>query len=181
MPLGGYSQSWTENLRTIHIGEGAVMYTNPILEAERFARALPLLRRHGRMYTEHASTEDTYLSSLPPKLLAGRCYDAAYYLVAQYPSELVYCEGFCLFATAHVEEGAALLAHGWAVDKKGRIVDPTLMRAAQKKALYVGVPLRLEYAAREAQSTGYLGLLDGRLDSAPRGVYYDPPSAWLQG
>lgn len=182
--IGGndYHNRWDSDISDIPLSGDAVLRTNQRLEQERLQRAMPLLREYGNHYSEFVSNEYAVVRQLSDTVRTWRCYDAALH-TALHDQSLTYCEGFCFFSTgpnASPRTGVLVLAHGWAIDKHGKIVDMTMPASARKLCLYIGIPFKLQYVVSELEATGYVGLLDGRLRGSRGGVYYDHEGAWLQ-
>lgn len=152
------------------VGEGLCLYTDQRVERMRFRLAEPLLKEHGRTYKArpylfpvHASVQD-------------RCYDAAYAMAGLWQESLYYCEGFLM-----LQEGSAVLAHGWCMTHEGRIIDPVLHKHQHKDNVrYYGFPLRLSYVDTWFAKYGYTGLLDGCRNAQAPSIYTDSPDLWLQ-
>lgn len=172
-PRGTYSTHWTEDLARVDLDNG-VMLLNVGLELERWERAQPVVTPHGMVSVTRSHTPEKYWRD--PK---ERCYDAALALALENP-ELVYCEGFVFISWGG---SVVTMAHGWCVDRvSGCIVDPTFYRHQVDPSVvcYMGISFKTDYVLAQAMETGYVGLLDGRLDGASSGVYFDPPDLWKE-
>lgn len=102
-----------------------------------------------------------------------RCYDTAYKTANMYG--LTYCEGLIGIPYAG---GMALIGHGWCIDDKGFVVDPTVGNKQHGYGvLYIGVPIKLPYVTELAKLCGFIGVLDGNLTNA-RTIYTEDPPVW---
>lgn len=156
----------------IAIDDRTVLDIDPALEAERYARFLPLLKAYG--FCKKGNPFPQYYPKYPP---TSRCYDSAISLACL--AGLTYCEGVVFFET---DSGHHVLAHGWCYDSDtADIVDPTLSKMQHRKDIkYFGVPVKKSYVLKEESECRYFGLLDGRRDGAKKGIYFDKTSDWLE-
>ncbi len=145
----------------------------PLLELERGYRMAPLLLTHYAPVVQQGyPLPDHTIQPL------ARCYDAALELALM--RGLTYAEGIVRFTRDKAGKPAIAIAHGWTVDETGHVYDPTLARLQHMhpKVQYLGIAFDNDYVLGEADATGYVGLLDGRLEGQG-GVYVDPPEMWL--
>ena len=82
------------------------------------------------------------LPALYPRGPLGQCYNNAHQLVRKYPKDLYYTEGYGLVG------GVTPLAHAWAVDAQGNVVDPTWEDGTD----YFGVVFSFDYLKRVTYS-----------------------------
>lgn len=165
-----YQNRFDQNLTLVKVDPETVLYINLDLEHERYARMKDILFEHGQVYRNNSFADYRY-----PKLPEERCYDAAVKFSKWYG--LRYVEGVVL-----IEVGGEIYpyAHGWCVDSDDKVVDPTLWKHQHKRQLhYYGIPIKMAYVDEQYKQTGFYGLLDGRPDGAPEGIYNTPVDWWL--
>lgn len=169
-PQGNYGSHWTDTPTNFPLAEGNLCL-NLSLELERLKRAKPLVTEHGIVFMNRRPTPSSYQLGIE-----FRCYDAALTLAMEF-EHLTYCEGFVVLDLGQMVS----MAHGWCVDPEGNIVDPTFFRHQMtNRLLYWGIPFKTNYVKEQAADCGYVGLLDGRLDGKPTGVYFDAPKLWKE-
>ncbi len=86
--------------------------------------------------------------------VARQCYRNSFYLMESNP-ELTYVEGYC-----HI--GILPIEHAWCVDKKGKVIDPTLVikeNDVMNPCGYFGIPFTKEYVYFTALSTKVFGII----------------------
>lgn len=149
------------------------------LELARSRLFMPLILRHGRGREPNICPfpYGRYQAMNP----MDRCFDNAIQTANRYG--LTYVEGLviCLADTIDPPTPKMVpMAHGWCIDGHGYLVDPTLHKNQDHPSLmYLGVPIRKDYAMSWYQRVGYFGCMDGDKDGRPIGVHFEDPSLWL--
>lgn len=171
--MQGYDFSeYDAGLVTVRIDGTTGISINPEVELDRTLMLVPLLHQHGEHFANCPFDYDTY----PHADGTDRCFDAGVKWEKEFG--LIYVEGLLVITT--MEGQIVPIGHGWCCTADGKIVDPTMHRYQhQKNMRYMGLRLSLDYVITEHKKTGYYGLIDGRIDKAPKGIYYDDSSLWL--
>jgi hypothetical protein len=100
-----------------------------------------LMLEHGRRYYMGRQT------FAGPRRTRGQCYMNAF-KAANADRGLIYVEGWCHMGLIPIE-------HAWCIDRRGRVVDPTLPEASG----YFGIPFQWTYVQRTALRTGVYGII----------------------
>lgn len=156
----------------IQVTDSMILRVHPEVETFRANRMRPLIADLGTMF------QPTEFNPVYPTLKPeDRCYDNAWQ-VASTHKELIYVEGLMLL---HTVRGPFMLPHAWCTTADGKIVDPTCPKYQNiKEAEFIGIPLKKKYVREWKARKGYVGLLDGNFDGKEHGVYYDPPSKFVE-
>lgn len=158
-------------------GTDTVLAVDADLERRRFELFMPLIDRHGGELTYPVPFDHLRYKALSP---TDRCFDNAMETALRH--DLRYFEGVVMCHLACPFEGSCLfpLAHGWCVDRYGRIVDPTLSRLQDNPAIsYLGVAINKGYSVDWKRRVGYYGCLDGDKEGKAIGVHHEDPALWL--
>ena len=133
---------------------------------KEFLEAMVLMRQNSNLakpkHWKYASTEEFVLEygkyykfkTLPEDIEIREpkaCFSNAFELMIDRMKELVYVEGY-----ATVKEIALPVLHGWCINKKKEVVDPTW----ENGNLYFGVAFKSRFAIEEMLKTEKYGLLD---------------------
>ena len=168
-----YQQHWTQNITWHEVGHHSALAVNLELERERLARAYPLLQDHGLVFSRAKNGTHSFTNEDP----FARCFDVA--LALSRSQGLHYVEGVVMFQTKSLQ--IVPILHGWCCTNSGVIVDPILHKHQDKTyATYTGIVLNKDYVVHQAIETGFVGVLDGRLDGERSGVYFDHPDLWKE-
>ena len=119
---------------------------------------------------------------LPDKYPLGtpkNCYSDATALVAASKGELIYCEGYAC--------GVIPVMHAWAVDREGRVVDPTWAACEHNTgklpgSAYFGVPFVWAFVAETMVRSEHFGVIDNWWERHPllQPESVAEPDRWLE-
>lgn len=142
-------------------------------------------RRRSKMYKRILGSRGVLLPNnqfpgVVASRLDDRCFDAAYGEAVKHG--LFYFEGLAVIRVRPSELTRSTTfgyPHGYCVDREGVIHDPTMHNlSGSPSVVYLGVPIRKDYAKRWRDETGYYGCLDGLPGNSKAGVYVDPVDQW---
>lgn len=153
-----------------------VLQVDAELELARAKKSWPLVT----LYGWRARAKEFPYGKYPPFGMEVRCYDAAFQVAVEFG--LTYVEGFACFRTETLSGKIELfpLSHGWCMDGKGNIIDPTMHKNQHHPSvIYFGVPIQKSYAAEWHDRVGYYGCLDGDREGKKIGVHHERPQYWL--
>lgn len=129
------------------------------LDVRPFVNFHHFVLAHGRPFVTMLFPERFLKHIAFPKL----CFMNAFMLVSEFPGELAYAEGFATHQTAC----SFPVLHGWAVDRAGRVVDPTWRDGGFE---YYGVEFDLGYATKilaRGRKAGVASVIDNFKDGWP--------------
>jgi len=112
--------------------------------------------------------------ALPQNIKLGypqHCYYNAQALAKRLPT-LIYCEGFAL-----AESSLIPVPHAWVMDRQWQAIDPTWERSKYPEAIYLGIPLHINWvravlSARAKTGNKDIAILEGNYARPERGSFY---------
>lgn len=160
-------------LKVIKIDDGLAVQIDPEFEARRVRYMRPLVDKYGLIFPQNVPFDDKYPRLNPRR----RCYDNAMTLALDFP-ELIYCEGYMVFAGPDL---ALAMPHGFCVTQSGKVVDPTCSHLQHdRRVIYKGVKIKTDYMVSWYAKHSYYGVLDGHPALGDTvGVWADSPDLWL--
>jgi len=154
----------------IHVFDRVFLRLDLEMEIVRGELYYPLIKKFGLTFKQSVHDGET-----PTFLGSHRCFDAAFGVASKF--DLLYCEGLAIFQSPN---GFIPIAHGFCCSRDGVVIDPTMPKyQGDTRVVYKGVPLKKDYVAAMAATTGFIGVLDGYPDGAMSPVFSDPPHLWL--